>query len=101
MIFPTCVATVGSLTPKQLLKTINSISVDEDDGLVYLRSFFNELGIDFTLYPMLKEHHESFFSSTEDRIEKLTNESEVFATGIEAFRRAFKPRTGIKVSTIH
>lgn len=96
---------INSITPKQLLKTINSISIDEDDGLAYLHSFFDELlcelGIDFTLYPMLNEHHESFFNGTQNRIERLKSESALFATDIEAFRRAFKPRTGIKVSTIH
>ncbi|MGL4581015.1 MAG: 3'-5' exonuclease [Shewanella xiamenensis] len=40
-------------------------------------------------------------SSTEDRIYRLRRVSEEFATDIEAFRRAFKPRSGIKVSTIH
>ncbi len=50
---------------------------------------------------MLKEHHDSFFNSSQNRIERLRNESALFATDIEAFRRAFKPRTGIKVSTIH
>ncbi|MBO1518813.1 UvrD-helicase domain-containing protein [Oceanisphaera pacifica] len=96
---------VHSIPPKQLLKTVNSISIDEDDGLAYLRAFFEalfgELGIDFMLYPMLKEHHESFFNSTQDRIDRLRNENALFATDIEAFRKAFKPRTGIKVSTIH
>ncbi|HHR6081067.1 TPA: UvrD-helicase domain-containing protein [Providencia alcalifaciens] len=96
---------VHSIPPKQLLKTVNSISIDEDDGLAYLRAFFEalfgELGIDFMLYPMLKEHHESFFNSTRDRIDRLRNENALFATDIEAFRKAFKPRTGIKVSTIH
>ena len=53
------------------------------------------------LYPMLKEHHESFFNSTQNRIDRLRNENALFATDIEAFRKAFKPRTGIKVSTIH
>jgi hypothetical protein len=96
---------VHSITPKQLLKTVNSILIDEDDGLSYLRSFFDalfsELGIDFMLYPMLKEHHVSFFNSSQNRIERLEGESALFATDIEAFRKAFKPRTGIKVSTIH
>jgi ATP-dependent exoDNAse (exonuclease V) beta subunit len=96
---------VHSITSKQLLKTVNSISIDEGDGLAYLRSFFNklfcELEIDFTLYPMLKGHHESYFKSSQDRIDRLSKESELFATDIGAFRRAFKPKTGIKVSTIH
>lgn len=50
---------IHSITPKQLLKTVNSISIDEDDGLAYLRAFFkslfSELGIDFTFYPMLRK----------------------------------------------
>lgn len=96
---------VHSINPKKLLKTVNSISIDEDDGLAYLRAFFealfDELGIEFMLYPMLKEHHESFFNSTQNRIDRLRRENALFATDIEAFRRAFKPRTGIKVSTIH
>ncbi|QFU23037.1 ATP-dependent helicase [Shewanella eurypsychrophilus] len=96
---------IDSFTSKDLLKSINSISIDEEDGIAYLRTFFYELfeslGFDYSLYPMLQEHYESFFSSTEDRIIRLRRDSEDFATDIEAFRRAFKPRSGIKVSTIH
>ncbi|PAJ73374.1 ATP-dependent DNA helicase [Pseudoalteromonas sp. NBT06-2] len=96
---------VDPFTSKGLLKFINSISIDEEDGIAYLRSFFQELfeslGVDYSLYPMLQEHYDSFFSSTEDRISRLRRESEEFSTDIESFRRAFKPRSGIKVSTIH
>lgn len=96
---------ITSFTSKELLKSINSISIDEEDGITYLRSFFDELfeslGVNYSLYPMLKEHYKAFFSSTLDRINRLRKDSEEFATDIEAFRRAFKPRSGIKVSTIH
>lgn len=96
---------INSISPKQLLKAVNSISIDEDDGLTYLCSFFgalfSELGVDFTHYPMLMKHYESFFNSSQSRIDRLRNDDILFATGIEAFRKAFKPRTGIKVSTIH
>lgn len=96
---------IQSISPKQLLKMVNSISIGEGDGLAYLRAFFEalfrELGIDFMVYPMLKEHYESFFNSTQNRIDRLRKENALFATDIEAFRKAFKPRTGIKVSTIH
>ena len=96
---------VEPFSPKDLLKSINSISIEEEDGLTYLRTFFYQLfeslDLNFTLYPMLQAHHESFFNSTEDRINRLRKESEEFATNIESFRRAFKPRSGIKVSTIH
>ncbi|MCS6237667.1 ATP-dependent helicase [Shewanella baltica] len=96
---------INPFTSKELLKSINSISIDEEDGITYLCSFFDELfeslGVDYSLYPMLQEHYESFLSSTVDRIYRLRRDSEEFATDIEAFRRAFKPRSGIKVSTIH
>ncbi|WP_274000346.1 UvrD-helicase domain-containing protein [Vibrio parahaemolyticus] len=96
---------ITPFTSKELLKSINSISIVEEDGITYLCSFFDELfkrlGVDYSLYPMLQEHYESFLSSTEDRIDRLRRDSEEFATDIEAFRRAFKPRSGIKVSTIH
>lgn len=96
---------IDSFSSKDLLKSTNSISIDVEDGITYLRTFFNELfeslGVDYSLYPMLLEHYESFFSSTEDRIRRLSKESEEFSTNIESFRRAFKPRSGIKVSTIH
>jgi superfamily I DNA/RNA helicase len=96
---------VHSILPKNLLKTVNSISIDEYDGIAYLHAFFetlfSQLGIDFRVYPMLKEHHESFFNSTQNRINRLKNDNEFFATDIDAFRKAFKPRTGVKVSTIH
>ncbi|MGI2801233.1 UvrD-helicase domain-containing protein, partial [Photobacterium damselae] len=96
---------IAPFTSKGLLKSINSISIDEEDGITYLCSFFDKLfeslGVDYSLYPMLQEHYESFLSSTEDRIDRLRKDSEEFATDIEAFRRAFKPRSGIKVSTIH
>lgn len=96
---------VHSITSKQLLKTVNSISINENDGLSYLRLFFDtlfiKLGIDYTIYEMLIEHHDSFFKSSQERIDRLKKDNDYFATDIEAFRKAFKPRTGIKVSTIH
>lgn len=96
---------IAPFTSKELLKSINSTSIDEEDGITYLCSFFDELfeklGVDYSLYPMLQEHYESFLRSTEDRIDRLRKDSEEFATDIEAFRRAFKPKSGIKVSTIH
>lgn len=96
---------IQGLTPKLLLKTVNSILTNENDGLKYLHFFFDalfsKLGINFRIYPMLKEHHESFFKSTQARVDRLQQDNALFATDIDAFKRAFKPKTGIKVSTIH
>ncbi|MBJ8889346.1 ATP-dependent helicase [Citrobacter sp. FDAARGOS_156] len=96
---------VQSLSPKIFLNITNDIKIDDIDGLSYLEKFFNELfkrmNVDIFSYPMLQEHYDSFFKSSQDRINRLKKDNEHFATDINAFRNAFKPRTGIKVSTIH
>lgn len=96
---------VQSLSPKIFLNITNDIKIDDVDGLSYLEKFFNELfkrmNVDIFSYPMLQEHYDSFFKSSQDRINRLKKDNEHFATDINAFRNAFKPRTGIKVSTIH
>lgn len=96
---------IKKLNAKIFLNAVNDIKIDDKDGLVYLDNFFIELfkriGVDLLAYPMLKEHHDAFFNSSQDRISRLKKQNEYFATDIIAFRNAFKPRTGIKVSTIH
>ncbi|HAT3682858.1 TPA: ATP-dependent helicase [Serratia marcescens] len=96
---------VQSLSPKIFLNITNDIKIDDIDGLSYLENFFNELfnrmNVDISSYPMLQEHYDSFFKSSRDRMNRLKKDNEHFATDINAFRNAFKPRTGIKVSTIH
>lgn len=96
---------VQNLNPRLFLNITNDIKIDDVDGLSYLEKFFNELfirmNVDISSYPMLQEHYDSFFKSSQDRINRLKKDNEHFATDINAFRNAFKPRTGIKVSTIH
>ena len=96
---------VSSVTNKSFLKLCNSISVEEGNGLKYLSILFakvcSTLGIDLSLYPTLEEHHISFFESAESRIEKLKKEGNEFIGSIETFRKVFKQRGGITVSTIH
>lgn len=100
-----CHVDIQRLNPRLFLNIINDIKIDEVDGLIYLRSFFDELfrriNVDISSYPQLQEHYDSFFKSSQDRIHRLKKDNEHFATDINAFRNAFKPRTGIKVSTIH
>jgi superfamily I DNA/RNA helicase len=96
---------VQKLNPRVILNITNDIKIDDTDGLDYLKNFFNELfkriDVDIFSYPLLQEHYESFFKSSQDRINRLKKDNEHFATDVNAFRNAFKPRTGIKVSTIH
>lgn len=93
------------LTNKNFLRLCNSIEVSEKDGLKYLETFFSEicrqLEFNINLHPTLLEHFNSFFDSSKNRIEKLVKEGNPFIAGIENFRKVFKQRDGITVSTIH
>lgn len=93
------------LTPKKLLELTNSIFVVEKNGLQYLRKFFNEilsrLKIDIEMFPYLNEHQQAFFESSKSRIERLKKEGADFVDEIDCFKRVFKPRDGINVSSIH
>lgn len=96
---------VSNISNKYFLKVCNSISVDESDGLKYLESFFCEictrLSIPLGDYSMLYEHYTAFFESSKSRIERLIKEGNPYIGEIENFRKVFKQRDGITVSTIH
>ncbi|MBM7616393.1 UvrD-helicase domain-containing protein [Alkaliphilus hydrothermalis] len=93
------------ITNKTFLKLCNSIELDEEDGLKYLELFFTKifkvLSIDISTYPTLLEHYNSFFSSSRSRIDRLKKEGNSFVEHIDNFRKIFKQRDGITVSTIH
>lgn len=96
---------VSHITKKTLLREINSIEIDEEDGLEFLdlmfNKLFNQLNIDFNLYPTLKEHYDTFFESSNKRIDRIRGENSVYAGSITDFRKVFKSKSGIRVSTIH
>lgn len=96
---------ISELSSKTLLRICNSIQIDETDGLTYLELFFNEvcnsLSIDKNNYPTLIEHYASFFNSSRKRIDRLVKEGNEFIGDIENFRKVFKQREGITVSTVH
>ena len=96
---------LSDYTNKDFLKLCNSINIDETDGLKYLESFFikicDKLAIDINLYPTLLEHYDSFFESSKSRINRLIKEGNPFIGDIENFRKVYKQRDGITVSTIH
>lgn len=96
---------ISKITKKGLLKECNSIAIDEEDGLVYLGLFFRELfnrfGIDKDSYPSLKEHHDAFFESSQRRIERLEKDRIEYAGHISIFKKVFKEKDGITISTIH
>ncbi|TDX81575.1 superfamily I DNA/RNA helicase [Rathayibacter sp. PhB151] len=95
----------GDLDARSLLRLSNGIHLDETDGLDYLRTYFDRvfafLRIDFSLVPALAGQHIAFFRESRARIERLKRDGTPFATDIEVFRKVFRPRSGITVSTIH
>ncbi|WP_444941268.1 UvrD-helicase domain-containing protein [Microbulbifer sp. ZKSA004] len=96
---------VDSITPKYILRTSNTIEIDEENGLHFLDKFFHALfellGIDAMSFPMLKVHYEAFFESSASRIERLEREGAAFISHIDTFKKVFQPRQGITISTIH
>lgn len=98
-------ADISGLSRKLLLKGCNSIAIAEEDGLTYLKEFFDtlfaRLGINFRGFSVLLEHYDAFFESSQARIQRLQSEGAMFIGEISAFRRVFESRSGITVSTIH
>lgn len=96
---------ITGLSRKTLLRTCNSVDIQEDDGLSYLRrafdAVFTALGIDYRSVPALSEHHTAFFDSSMARLSRLVNEGGDDFAHISTFKKAFSSRTGITVSTIH
>lgn len=96
---------VSNISSKKLLRICNSIQIDEEDGLEYLKSFFNslfnQLGLNFNNHKMLIEHYSAFFESSKKRIERLQSEGIEYASNIATFKKVFDQKDGIRVSTIH
>ncbi len=93
------------LTPRILLRESNALTVDETDGLRYLDQAFTDLlerlGISQDVFPVLSAHREAFFSSSAARIERLQKDGASFINQVSFFKKVFRERTGITVSTIH
>lgn len=96
---------IGDYNSKRFLKLCNSIKINEGNGLKYLESVFIEISkrLSFSIdnFPMLNEHFNTFFESSKNRIERLKKEGIDFIDKTEAFKKVFKQRKGITVSTIH
>ncbi|WP_448647345.1 UvrD-helicase domain-containing protein [Pseudomonas mohnii] len=93
------------LTERTLLRECNALSIDETDGLKYLEqaftSLFERLNISQESFPTLLEHREAFFSSSASRISRLQQAGASYINQVSFFKKVFRERTGITVSTIH
>jgi len=96
---------INNITAKQFLKICNSLSCNKENGLEYLDFMFYEMAnkLNFIIddYPMLNEHFDTFFESSKNRIERLKREGIDFIDKTKSFKKVFKQRKGITVSTIH
>jgi DNA helicase II / ATP-dependent DNA helicase PcrA len=96
---------IGDYNSKKFLKLCNSIKIDEINGLKYLELVFNEIAkkmnFEINNYSMLSEHLKTFFESSKNRIERLKKDGIDFIDKTESFKKVFKQRKGITVSTIH
>lgn len=93
------------LSAKQILYICNNILINEQDGLEYLKKFFNafldRVNIDINQNKYLKMHYDAFFDSSKKRIERLKKEGAEFLTNIDTFRKVFQQKKGITISTNH
>lgn len=96
---------IKSLTPRILLREINALTIDETDGLSYLDQAFNDLlkrlDIPQEIHPALLTHREAFFSSSAARMARLQKEGATYINQVSFFKKVFRERAGITVSTIH
>lgn len=96
---------VSRLSNKGFLKICNSIIIEETNGISYLKKVFNtilqELNIKLESHSMLQEHYIAFFDSSEARIKRLEAEGIDYIGDTETFKKVFKQRKGITVSTCH
>ncbi len=93
------------ITQRSLLRESNSLAITETDGLAYLDQAFvallERLGIKLNSFHGLLEHREAFFASSQARLERLQNSGAAYITDLSFFKKVFRERSGITVSTIH
>ena len=93
------------LSNKSLLRECNSLSIKENDGLFYLKEAFQQLAerlnVDFMAVDPLKEQYQAFFESSKARVDRMRKEGIQRIGDIKSFKRVFKDRCGITISTIH
>jgi DNA helicase-2/ATP-dependent DNA helicase PcrA len=79
--------------------------VQEEDGLKYLEQVFDQiaekLNIDYNKYQSLVDDYNSFFESSSQRIERLVKEGNESISTTANFKKVFKQKDGITISTMH
>ncbi|MDH1500342.1 ATP-dependent helicase [Comamonas terrigena] len=96
---------VSAVSRKHLLRECNTVQIDESDGLTYLHAFFDalfeRLDVSYEAFGGLLSAYTDFFDASQARIQRLRDDGVDGIEDLAFFKRAFQPRSGITVSTIH
>ncbi|MCL7988305.1 ATP-dependent helicase [Sphingobacterium sp. lm-10] len=88
------------LTERALLKLINSIKSNEDEGIDYLNDCFDQfvgaIGVDYKRYPNLVESRKQFFDTIEKR---LNDPTFTIPSDIQTFKSFYREMTGVVINT--
>ncbi len=98
-----CVSIPESLkTPRRLLRFINSILSEEEDGLEYLIAVFNVfltgLDLDLNSGDALRKAYELFFEKANSRLDEIGDNA---LRDIQSFQKLFRHPSGVVISTCH
>lgn len=94
-----------SVTPRDFLKATNSFPSFGRSGTEFLLSYFEHFcktfGFELSEGTELHDQRVAFFERLSNRLAKIQSQENMDVDDIETFRKVFRPRTGIVVSTIH
>jgi superfamily I DNA/RNA helicase len=89
-------------TPRRMLRSINSITSPENDGLEYLHDAFKQLmktaGLDLESHVVLGESYNDFFERAQARITSAGGDIPV---DIDSLRKLFRRPAGVVINTCH
>jgi len=88
------------LTERALLKLINSIKSNENEGIDYLNDCFDQfvdaIGVDYKRYPNIIESRKQFFDTIEKR---LNDPTFTIPSDIQTFKSFYREMTGVVINT--
>lgn len=101
----------GQITARDFLMTSNEIVAslssfnDNNSGVYYLQKFFNllieKLDINIVSDCEVSRQFEYFFKRTRKRIDRIHKDENINVGQLESFKKFFRLRSGVIVSTIH
>ena len=94
-----------SITPREVLRSTNGFPSFGGSGTEFLLDYFEYFCATFGFEPVegteLYDQRAAFFERMNSRLAKIKSQEKMDVDDIDTFRRVFRPRNGIVVSTIH